>query len=126
VNVNHSETAHNVRSEKKWRTVNVWSVKGPLLILVVILTFFDNVLGWGRAPIAAGVAMLLPIVGYRDFWNEGRFWITVGLLGVAQVPLVIEAAPLMEKLKFPFMFTFGILDCVLVALAISWVCSEHN
>jgi hypothetical protein len=106
--------------------VNVWSIKGPILILALLLGFFDHTLHWGRAPFAAGLAMIIPIIGFRDCWREARFWITVVLLGVGQVPLVIGVRPLMEQLKFPFMFTFGIFDCVLVALAISWVCSQQN
>jgi len=70
--------------------------------------------------------MIIPLVGFRDFWNSGKFWMTVVLLGVLQVPLVIAVKPLMERLKFPFMFTFGMLDCALVALAISWVCTERG
>ena|SRR3989442_4548090 len=125
--MNHPGASHDPRQPaKRWRKVNVWSLKGPILVLVLLLGFFDHTLHWGRAPFAAGLAMVIPIIGFRDFWNEGRFWITVVLLGLVQVPLVIEVRPLMERLKFPFMFTFGIFDCVLVALAISWVCSEHN
>lgn len=70
--------------------------------------------------------MILPIIGFRDFWTEGKFWVTVILLGAAQVPLVILLRPLIERFKFPLMFTFGILDCALVAFAISWVCSERG
>lgn len=70
--------------------------------------------------------MTVPIIGFRDFWNDGRFWITVGLLGIVQVPLVITVRPLMEQLKFPFMLIFGLLDCVLVVLAVSWICSEAS
>jgi len=70
--------------------------------------------------------MVIPIIGFRDFWNEGRFWITVVLLGLAQVPLVIALRPLMEQIKFPLMLVFGISDSVLMVLAILWVCSERN
>ena len=125
--MNHPATFHSPRQpEKKWRKVNVWSIKGPILLLALLLGFFDHVLHWGRGPFAAGLAMIIPIIGFRDFWNSGRFWVTIVLLGVLQVPLVIGVKPLMEQLKFPFMFTFGMLDCALVALAISWVCSERG
>jgi hypothetical protein len=94
--------------------------------VAALLGFFSEPLHLGSAPFAAGLAMIAPIIGFRDFWNERRFWVTVLLLGAAQVPLVILVRPLIEKLKFPLMFTFGIFDAVLVLLAISWVCSEHN
>lgn len=109
---------------KRWRRVNVWTFKWPLLVLALLLGFFDHALHWGRAPFAAGVAMIVPVIGFRDFWNESRFWITILLLGVFQIPLVIGVRPLMEQLKFPFMLTFGILDCALMIAVVSWVCSE--
>ena len=124
--MNRSEPFNNARREKKWKTVNVWPIKGPLLVTMLLLGFFDHALHWGRAPIAAGLAMVLPIIGFRDFWNEGKFWITVSILAVAQVPLVIAISSPMDRLKFPLMFMFGICDGLLVALAISWVCAERN
>jgi hypothetical protein len=87
---------------------------------------FDHSLHWGRAVFAAGVAMAFPIIGFRDFWTDGRFWITVILLGVLQVPLVIAVLPLLEQLKFPFMLMFGILDGFVVVVIISWVCSDER
>jgi len=125
--MNHPAARHDPRQhEKGWRRVNVWSIKGPILVLALLLGFFGDALHWGTAPLAAGAALIIPIIGFRDFWNMGRFWITVLVLGAAQVPLVIAVRPLIEQLKFPFMFTFGMFDCILVALAISWVCSEHG
>jgi hypothetical protein len=67
------------------------------MVLGLLLGFFDHSLHWGRAVFAAGVAMVFPIIGFRDFWTDGRFWITVILLGVLQVPLVIAVRPLMEQ-----------------------------
>ena len=86
--MNHPGGDHNPKQhEKRWRKVNVWSIKGPILVLALLLGFFGDALHWGTAPLAAGAAMVIPIIGFRDFWNEGRFWITVLLLGAAQVPL---------------------------------------
>ena len=125
--MSHPGTSQDRRQPlKTWRKVNVWSIKGPILVLAILLGFFDYSLHWGRAAFAAGVAMVIPIIGFRDFWNEGRFWITVVLLGLAQVPLVIALRPLMEQIKFPLMLVFGISDSVLMVLAILWVCSERN
>ena len=109
-----------------WNSVNRWAVKGPILILASLLGFFDHELHWGRAAFAAGLAMTIVIIGFRTFWYEVRFWITLILLGVFQVPLVLLVSPMMEQLKFPFMFVFGIADTVLLGLAISWVCSQRD
>lgn len=111
---------------ERWRTVNEWSFKGPVLVLALLLGFFDHALHWERAQFAAGVAMLVPIFGFRDLWNEARFWITILLLGVLQVPLVMAVRPLAEQLKFPLMLTFGIFDCAVIIAVVSWVCSEGN
>jgi hypothetical protein len=109
---------------KTWKKVNVWPIKGPILVVGLLLGFFDHYLHWGRAAIAAGVAMIVPIIGFRDFYSEAKFWTTVALLGGGQVLLVIAYGPLMEQLKFPFMLMFGIVDCFVVVLVISWLCSE--
>jgi uncharacterized membrane protein YhhN len=114
------------RPVKGWRKVNTWSFKGPLLVVGGLLGFLDHSLHWGRAVFAAGVAMLIPIIGFRDFWKDFRFWVTVVLLGIFQVPLVILLRPLADELKFPFMLVFGILDCMVVALVISWICSQSD
>lgn len=109
---------------KGWRKVNAWSFKGPLLVLALLLGFFDHSLHWGRAPFAAGLAMIIPIIGFRDFWNKSRFWVTVVLLTILQIPIVIGLGPLIEQLRFPAMLTFGILDCAVMIVAVSWVCSR--
>ena len=81
---------------------------------------------WGVRRFAAGVAMLIPIFGFGDLWNEARFWNTILLLGVLQVPLVMAVRPLVEQLKFPLMLTFGIFDYALIITVVSSVCSEGN
>jgi hypothetical protein len=91
-----------------------------------LLGFFGDALHIGPAPVAAGLAILLPLIGFRDFWKEGKFWITIVILGTVQVPLVLVVSPLIKQFKFPMLLTFGLLDTVLVGLAISWVCLQKN
>lgn len=122
----HLTSRKIMQAPKRWRKVNVWSIKGPILVVALLLGLCDRTLHWGRTSFAAGLAMVVPIIGFRDCWKERRFWLAIAALGVAQVPLVIELGPLMEQLKFPLMFAFGILDSVLVAVAISWICSEQG
>jgi hypothetical protein len=95
-------------------------------VLAGLLGLFNHDLHWGRGPFAAGVAMVLPIIYFRDLWNEVRFWIVILLLGVIQIPVVIGVRGLMEELKFPFMLAFGILDCTLVGVVVSWFCLEGD
>jgi hypothetical protein len=110
----------NVPVKRSTRRANLQSLRIPLLVLVFLLGLLDRAfLHWGRGPLAAGVAMVIPIIYFRDLWTEVRFWIVILLVGVIQIPVVIGVRGLMEKLKFPFMLAFGILDCTLVAVVVS-------
>jgi hypothetical protein len=123
----HSKiTYENRQSEKRWRTVNKWTVKGPLIVLALILGFLSGPLHWGRSPLVVGVAMIIPILGYRECWDEWKFWTTVAVLGVFQVPLALTVRALMEQQGLPFMLTFGIVDSLLVAAVLSFVCTTQE
>jgi hypothetical protein len=69
--MDHSKI-HDSTREKAWRTVNTWAIKGPFLLIALLLGYFDHAFHWGRAPLAAGLAIVLPIIGFRDFWNERK------------------------------------------------------
>jgi hypothetical protein len=56
-----------------WKKVNTWPIKGPILVAAFLLGFFDHALRWGRVSFAAAIAMVLAIIGFRDFWNGWRF-----------------------------------------------------
>ena len=58
---------------KAWRKVNTWPIKGPILVVALLLGFFEPTLHWGGATFAAAVAMVLPIIGFRDLWNVWNF-----------------------------------------------------
>jgi hypothetical protein len=76
--------------------------------------------------VAAGIALIAPMIGYRAFWNLGRFWITIILLGGLQVPLVMIAQPYVEPLRFAGAFILGVADCFVITLALAWVCSQEK
>ena len=79
--------------------------------------------GYGGSSVAAGAAIIFAIVAYYDdYRNQIKFWITVGLLALAQLPLVMAVGPLVERFKFVLLLAFGFVDFVFVALVISWVC----
>lgn len=120
--MNHTQMSTSNR-ERKWRRVNIWPIKGPLLGIALLLGIFSELRHWGAAPFVVAVAVILPIIGYRDFWDEPRFWITVVLLGFLQVPVALYVGPTMDRYKLPFMLAFGIADCLLVASVLWFVCS---
>jgi hypothetical protein len=104
---------------KGWKKINTWRFKGRLLIIAFLLVFFDRALHWSGAPVIAGVALLLPVIGFRDFWNSWKLWATVLAFAVLQVSMVLLMRPLLEKSGFPLTYAFGIHDCAFVAAAIS-------
>lgn len=106
--------------EKRWRRVNTWPIKGPILAFALLMGFLDHRFNWGRASFAAGVAMGIAILGFRDFWKEVKFWLIVVALALVQIVLVIELGQSIEQGKFPSTFAFGIVDCALVISAIYW------
>ncbi len=109
---------------KGWKRVNTWRIKGPILVVALLLGFFDHALHWGSLSFAVAIAMVLPVIGFRDFWNVWKFWITVVALAVLQVPLVHVLRPVVEKSGFVFLYGFSILDCTLVAAVIFHVCCK--
>ena len=107
---------------EQWRKVNTWSVKGPLLLVAVLLGFFDHSLHWGGAAFAAGIAVVLPIIGFREFWNKWRFWAALSALSLLQLPFVLAVRAFVEKPVFPLLYVLTIFDCVIVILGLSYAC----
>jgi uncharacterized membrane protein len=111
---------------KGWREVNTWPIKGPILVVALLLGFFEHTLHWGGATLAAAPAMVLPIIGFRDLWNVRKFWVTVAVLALFQLLLVLEVRPLVEKSGFPLLYPFGIFDCVFVVAGFYCVCCKNE
>jgi nicotinamide riboside transporter PnuC len=111
---------------KGWRKVNTWRIKGPILVVALLLGFFDHALHWGSVSFAVAIAMVLPIIGFRDFWNLWKFWVTVVALAFLQALLVLALRPVLEKSGFVLLYGFSILDCTLVVAVIFRVCCENG
>jgi hypothetical protein len=62
---------------------------------------------------------------YRKAGKRDRFWMALTSLAILQIPLVIAARPFVEQYRFIFLLAFGFGDCVLVAFALNWMCSEE-
>ena len=92
-----------------------------LIVAAVVAGGFDRVTrGWG-APIAASVLALLSLVLYwRNCWRRASFWASVGLMSVAQVPLVIFARPHIEQYRLN-MLVFMIADGIAAAVVTSLI-----
>jgi hypothetical protein len=101
--------------------------KAVCILAALLIGFLDHILrGWGLAGLITGAALIVPIFGSREFWNRGRYWITVLLLTAAQLPLVVAIRPDIERFGLAFMLAIGVVDCTVVSLAITWVCTRFN
>ena len=116
-----SETMSRMRL-KRWQKVNIWSIKGPLLVVALLLGFFEHSLHWGGAAFAAGIAVVVPIIGFREFWSEWRFWAKLSALALLQLPLVLAVRAFVEKPGFPMLYALTIIDCMFVILGLSYIC----
>jgi phage shock protein PspC (stress-responsive transcriptional regulator) len=114
-----------IESERKWRKINTRSIKGPLLLVAGICGGLGAAFNWDATPFAAGIAIILPVLGFRDFWKQTKFWITILILGLAQIPLMIAVRRILGAPKFPFLFALSVVDCFLVVATVLWICSSE-
>jgi hypothetical protein len=97
-------------------------VKALVIVVGLLVGFFDYTHKAGTV-LAAVFALTLPIIVYRNFWNQRRFWTAIALLALTQIPLVMIVRSWVVQLRFGGLLAFGITDCGLVILIIAWVCS---
>ena len=107
-----------------WRTKAIGCTVGGLFALLSIGSP-DGYSRWGSILMAAA-AVVVPILQFRKFWSQRRFWITVSILAVIQVPLVAAAQPLIERLRAVFLLEFGIIDGLVVIAVILLTCSRSS
>ena len=116
------------RDPRKNRSTKDWKPgRGTKIIVALVAGFVGLVTaayprgyGWGGAILAATAAMAVPIFAYRSSWKELRFWIPFVLLAALQAPMVIFMRGVIEDLRFPALFIFGISDCLIVLAVIYW------
>ena len=84
--------------------------------------------GWGELTTMAAAAVVVPVFlrQFRRFWSMGRFWVTVSLLAIAQVPLVIAVRPWVDQHGRGSTLLFVLADVMFVGGVILLVCSESN
>jgi hypothetical protein len=100
-------------------------VKAILIFLALLGGILDHALGgWGELAAMAGAAVVVPVLlrQFRSFWSMGRFWATVSLLAIIQVPLVIALRPWIDQHGRSSTLIFGIADGLFVILVIVLVC----
>lgn len=91
------------------------------LVAVISAWRSDEYAYWGLGLMAA-LALVIPVLQFRKFWSQRKFWIAVSGLVVLQVPLVVAAQPLIERLGAAFPLEFGIADGQFVIIVILLLC----
>lgn len=115
------------KEDNKARPRLGWDFKVVFLSVMLLLGLFSHAFnGWGDACAAAMAGLIVPIYGFREFWNRGQFWIAVVLLATIQVPLVIVVRSWIERGGFISMLSLGIADGLFVTVVIFFVCSRSG
>jgi len=104
-----------------------WQIKVTAFVIgAVIMSFFvgdPHGYGWGSAIIASVVAIVIPMMAFRKFWNMTRFWIILIILSALQIRFVIAVHPLIDEYRFIFMLLLASVDLLMVTLVIYWTCA---
>ena len=97
-----------------------------LILMAIGLSLEHLVPGISRLIGAAGGAVILTMIAKHRYWQFRWFWITFALLVILQVPLMILIKPLMDYLKFFFMWLVAIIDFAAMGLVIEVVASRFD
>lgn len=107
--------------------------RGTKVLVIVISAVFalifigrPNEYDWMEAILMASVALILPILQFRQFWSQLRFWIVVVCSTAAQVPLVVWARILADQYRPVSLLAFGIGDIIFVTIFITSTCSTRK
>lgn len=82
--------------------------------------------GISRSLGSAGAAVFGIIIVKRRYWQNRWFWVTFAVLVILQLPLIILTKPLMDYLKFLFMWAFAFVDLFAMSFAIEIVAARFE
>lgn len=89
------------------------------LALGVIGVLFERLVpGISRSIGSAGGAVFGIIIVKRRYWQYRWFWITFTVLVILQFPLMLLTKPLMDYLKFGFIWVSAVADLFAMSFAI--------
>ena len=91
-----------------------------------VLGALDQSPYWGRAVLMAAIALIVPVAGFRDLWSEVRFWVTVTVAALFQIPVLMALQPIGQRSGVAFMLGFTIADGLLIIAMIYWACLRHE
>ncbi|MGA8215376.1 MAG: hypothetical protein WB799_17395 [Candidatus Sulfotelmatobacter sp.] len=124
-----NDNPHRGKSDSENQRGISWPVKAILVFLALLVGLFDHALGgWGELVALAAAAVVVPVLlrQFRRFWSMGRFWLTVSLLAIVQVPLVIAIRPWVDQHGRSSTLLFVVVDVMFVGGMILWVCSKSS
>jgi hypothetical protein len=111
--------------KRGWRKLD-WSVKAPVLVAAAVLGALDKSPYWGRSVLMAAMALIVPVAGFRDLWSEVRFWVTVTVAALFQIPVLMALQPIGRRSGVAFMLGFTVADGLLIIAMICWACLRHE
>jgi hypothetical protein len=122
----HDKTnRHHRLEERKAKPRLGWDFKVVFFLVAGCLGLFEHALkGWGEAVVVAFAALIVPIYGCREFWNQFRFWIASAFLAALQVPLAFATRSWLEQGSIRTMLPLAIVDGGFVLFVIFLVCQK--
>jgi hypothetical protein len=123
----------DIKSDQEFRNrfINrgkvTWRVYVAAVVLSVLGILFDRKFpGLSRSLGSAGAAILGIIVVKRRYWHYSWFWLTFAALIIVQLPLILLTKPLMDYLKFVFMWIFALVDLFAMSLVIEIIAGHFE
>jgi len=109
-------------NDPNWQTVNKWSIKGPLIGVGALLWLFGDRIHLGNALSASMVAISVPVLGFRAFWREWRFWTATALLLLVNVPVILALGGTLESWNAFGTLAFAVVYGLFALVVLSRVC----
>jgi len=104
-----------------------WPVYVVALVLTAIGILVERrVPGISRSIGSGGAAVLGTIATKHRYYRFTWFWITFAVLVMLQIPLMILTKPLMDSLKFAFMWVLAFVDLLAMSFAIEIVADRFD
>ena len=104
-----------------WR---VYVISIPLAVVAISLEHWYP--GISRPIGASGAALVGTVITKHRYWGFRWFWITLVLLTALQFPLMVLAKPLLDYLKFLFMWVLAFVDLLAIGLVIEIVAGRFE
>ena len=119
--------------EKDFREKFIKDGKGTWRVYVIFIPLGIGAIslehwypGISRPIGAAGAALVGTVISKHRYWGFRWFWITLAVVTALQFPLMVLAKPLLDYLKFLFMWVLAFVDLLGIGLVIEIVAGRFE